>query len=92
MKRSTKVGVCVEAAVAVVTMAVALLTLFRSDWLESAFGIDPDQHSGMIEWLFALALLTASLFFAVNSYRGARVLQRIGRGALTSGPSDETAR
>lgn len=88
MKRTSSVGVCLEAGLAAASMAIALLTLFRSDWLESAFGIDPDQHSGMIEWLFAVALLSVSLSFAADTYRRVHRLQRIGPGARTAGPTE----
>jgi hypothetical protein len=49
-----------------VTLAVAsglflLLTLLWKDWIEIVFGIDPDNHSGSLEWLIVALSAIATL-------------------------------
>jgi hypothetical protein len=39
------------------------LTLFRRDWIEAIFRVDPDQHTGALEWLIVAALLVATAMF-----------------------------
>jgi hypothetical protein len=51
----------VEAALGMLTAVVLVLTLVQRDWIESLFGIDPDQHSGALEWLIVGGLLAATL-------------------------------
>lgn len=50
------------------------LTLLWHDWIEVAFGVDPDQRSGTLEWLivvvFALVTIT-SLAVSAGEWRGA---------------------
>jgi hypothetical protein len=46
--------------VGIATGFLCVTTLLRPDWIE-AFGFDPDQHSGSIEWLIAMASLVVTL-------------------------------
>lgn len=50
-----------EAAIAGVTFAAFLLTLISRDWIETVFGVDPDHHSGTLEWAIVAILLAASV-------------------------------
>ncbi len=45
-----------EVLLAGVCAALALLTFVWPDWIEAAFGVDPDAHSGEAEWLLVLGL------------------------------------
>ena len=45
----------VEAALASLSGAVLILTLVLPDWIETVFGVDPDQHSGSLEWVITAA-------------------------------------
>jgi hypothetical protein len=50
-----------EAPLSVLTAVVLVVTLVQRDWIESLLGIDPDQHSGALEWLIFGVLLVATL-------------------------------
>ena len=56
----------VEAALAALTGALFVLTLFWHDWLE-AFGFDPDNHNGTVEWLIVVALFVLCVVFAFSA-------------------------
>ncbi|GAB3061643.1 ABC transporter permease [Micromonospora schwarzwaldensis] len=49
----------VELAAASLFGALFLVTLVRRDWLE-AFGIEPDNHDGTVEWLLVAGLFVLS--------------------------------
>lgn len=56
----------VEAGVTAASGLCFLMTSIWPDWLEMAFGWDPDHHNGSAEWLVAGALLVISgIMFAV---------------------------
>ena len=42
-----------------------LLTLVTREWIELAFGVDPDRGNGSVEWLVVVAALAASVTFSV---------------------------
>jgi hypothetical protein len=63
-RRRVRARFWVESAVAALTGGLFLLTLFWHDWLE-AFGVDPDNHDGTVEWLIVAAMLALCLVFAV---------------------------
>lgn len=56
----------IETALAALTGALVVLTLFWHDWLE-ALGFDPDNHSGAAEWLIVGALFVLFVAFAVSA-------------------------
>ena len=56
----------VEAGLAALTGALFVLTLFWHDWLE-AFGFDPDNHNGTVEWLIVAALFVLCVVFAFSA-------------------------
>ena len=51
----------VEAALAVLSGVLAAVTLVSSDWLELVFGVDPDHHSGSLEWMIVVIAATLSV-------------------------------
>jgi hypothetical protein len=61
MRRESKTRFWVEAALAGLCALLLLLTLVWRDWIEGVFGVDPDQHSGSLEWLIVVALAAATL-------------------------------
>jgi apolipoprotein N-acyltransferase len=51
-----------KATLAVVAFLFAVITAVWKDWIEIVFRVDPDHHSGSLEWLIvglALALAVA---------------------------------
>jgi hypothetical protein len=60
MSRRLRVRFWVETIAGAVTGALFFVTLIGPDWLE-AFGWDPDQHSGAVEWLIVAGLVVATL-------------------------------
>jgi len=41
--------------------ALGVLTLFWRDWIEAIFGVDPDHHSGSLEWIVVVVLFIIAL-------------------------------
>ncbi|MFI2711485.1 ABC transporter permease [Micromonospora sp. NPDC018662] len=56
----------VELVAASLFGALFLVTLFWRDWLE-AFGIEPDNHDGTVEWLLVAGLFVLSAACAVSA-------------------------
>jgi hypothetical protein len=66
MSKSVRNRFWIETGVAVLTTGLTLLTLLWRNWIEAAFGIDPDLNSGTLEWtvvgvLFVLSLALVAL-------------------------------
>ena len=58
-----------ETGMAIVTSIVFVITLVRNDWIELAFGVDPDSTNGTLEWLIVGVLVVVSItLFALASY------------------------
>jgi hypothetical protein len=56
----------VEAGLAALTGALFVLTLFSHDWLE-AFGFDPDNHNGTVEWLIVAVLFVLCVVLSFSA-------------------------
>jgi hypothetical protein len=52
-----RVRFLLEAGFGGAAAALGVLTLFWRDWIEAIFGVDPDNHSGSLEWLVVAVLL-----------------------------------
>jgi hypothetical protein len=50
-----------EAGLAALCGALALLTAFAHTWIETVTGLDPDHRNGSLEWAIVAALLLACL-------------------------------
>jgi hypothetical protein len=59
----------IKTVVASVAAALAVVTVLWRDWIEQVFGIDPDHHSGSIEWELVICLSLAALLFAASARR-----------------------
>jgi hypothetical protein len=68
MRRGQRVRFWVESALSTAAAALCLMTMLWKDWIEIVFGVDPDHHSGSLEWVIALG----TLLVAVGSGAAAR--------------------
>jgi hypothetical protein len=51
----------VEAVLALLGGVLAATTLLWRDWLEIVFRVDPDHHSGSLEWMIVVIAATLSV-------------------------------
>ena len=65
--RTTRRRYWFELGLAVLAGALAVLTLINHEWIEVAFGVDPDQGSGALEW--GIVFATASSPSSAGSRR-----------------------
>jgi hypothetical protein len=54
----------VELALALVSIVLLIMTLLWTDWIELAFGIDPDAGSGAVEWAIVGLTIVLTLTFS----------------------------
>jgi hypothetical protein len=47
----------IEAVLCGIGAFFAILTIVQHDWIETLFGVDPDQGNGSVEWIVVVALL-----------------------------------
>jgi hypothetical protein len=57
----------IEVALSSICGFLFLLTLAWRDWIERVFGLDPDAHSGSLEWAILIVLLAVTIAFAVHA-------------------------
>jgi hypothetical protein len=72
MERSLRFRFWLEAACASLGSGLLMLTMYRGSWIETLFGVDPDQGSGAVEGLVVttvLAVALASAFGARQEWR-----------------------
>ncbi|MEX1654142.1 MULTISPECIES: hypothetical protein [Streptomyces] len=77
MTRNMRLRGRIETVAAGLCGLLFLVTLVRPDWIEEVFGVDPDQHSGVLEWVIVALALGATLTFSLlarGEYRRARRL------------------
>ncbi|GAA1109805.1 ABC transporter permease [Kitasatospora arboriphila] len=53
-----------EAVLATLSGLIFIVTLAWPDWIEQVFGVDPDQHSGALEWVIVALAFCATIGFA----------------------------
>ncbi len=61
MKSAVRARFWLEAALASLSGFLAVLTVFRGDWIEALSGFEPDRHSGSFEWAIVAGLLLLSV-------------------------------
>ena len=57
---------------AIITVAIGLLTVAWPDWLEALFETSPDASSGALEAVIATVMLLVSVLFALSARRDFR--------------------
>ncbi len=75
MKSALRRRFWLEMSMTIVTCALFVITLVQRTWIEVVFRVDPDNHSGALEWLIvgALFVVVITLFtLARYEWRRAR--------------------
>ncbi len=73
MRNAMRQRFWLETGMAIVTSIVFMITLVRNDWIEVAFGVEPDSNNGTLEWLIVGVLVFVSItLFALASYEWRR--------------------
>lgn len=68
-----------ETGLAIVTGILFVITLVWHNWIEIIFNIDPDQGSGLLEWLVVGALLVVTIvLFVLARYEWRKAQAAIG--------------
>ncbi|MGA5552395.1 ABC transporter permease [Streptomyces pseudogriseolus] len=65
MMRNVRVRAWLETIAALISGILFVVTLIWRDWIERAFGVDPDQGSGALEWAIVAAALCATVVFSL---------------------------
>lgn len=65
MKRDVRIRGWVEAVAAAISAALFLLTLVWPAWIEALFGVDPDEHSGALEWAVVALAVCATILLSL---------------------------
>jgi len=63
MSPQLRVRFWTEAALAALSGVLFVVTIFWKEWIEAIFGVDPDRHSGSLEWAVVTVLLVVTLLF-----------------------------
>jgi hypothetical protein len=58
----------IEAALAVATFALTVVTLVNQEWIEAVFGVDPDHGNGSLEWIMVGVLAVAAVVFGLLAF------------------------
>jgi hypothetical protein len=58
----------IEAALAVATFVLAVVTLINQEWIEAVFGVDPDHGNGSLEWIMVGVLAVATVVFGLLAF------------------------
>jgi hypothetical protein len=75
-----------EVALSVASGLLGLVTLVWRDWIEIVFGIDPDHHSGTLEWVIVFALLLIAVIAGVLARsQGVSFVPRLTTTGVVSG-------
>jgi hypothetical protein len=61
MRRAVRIRFWIEAALALLTAGLFILTLISHEWIEVIFGVDPDGGDGSLEWAIVGILLVATI-------------------------------
>lgn len=65
MRKALRGRFWLETVLAIVTGILFVITLVWHDWAEIIFNIDPDQGSGLFEWIVVGVLLVVTIVLIV---------------------------
>jgi len=71
VKRELLSRLALEGAAALSTV-LSVLTVAWPNWIERAFGVDPDAGDGSLEWLLTAVLLTVAVTLTTLAVRSVR--------------------
>lgn len=69
----------IESVGAALCGVLALLTLVRNDWVEFFFRVDPDAHSGSLEWLVVEVAVTLTFVLSLAARHQWCLSTRLGQ-------------
>jgi hypothetical protein len=69
MKKKLGIPFWSETILGSIAAFLAVLTLAWPDWIEGVFGVDPDHHSGSLEWAIAAGFFVAAIVCAALARR-----------------------
>ena len=67
----------VETVLGLACVVLLVVTLFVPDWIETVFHVDPDQHSGTLEWSIDAALFAAAAVAGVLARHESRLARLV---------------
>lgn len=77
MKRHPRRSFWVDLALAALSIALLVITLMSTEWIENLFSVNPDQGSGALEWsILATSAVIATVFIASAGYEWNRASRR----------------
>lgn len=65
MMRNVRRRAWIETTAAAISGVLFAITLIWRDWIERAFGVDPDMGSGALEWVIVAVALCATVAFSL---------------------------
>ena len=81
----------IESLIAGASLFLGLMTLVWRDWIEGVFGVDPDNHSGAVEWLVVAGLLVVAAVVGAAAHFEWRQLQlALGESPAAQLPQPES--
>ncbi|MEU2042716.1 hypothetical protein [Nocardia niwae] len=69
MKHRLRIQFWIESALALLSAVVLGLTLAWPNWIERLTGLEPDDHSGSVEWAIVAVSAAGFVLFAALSRR-----------------------
>jgi hypothetical protein len=66
-----------ETVMASITGVLFVVTLVWRDWIEEVFGVDPDAHSGSLEWIIVAVCLVSAVVLSSLARSEWRKLQTV---------------
>jgi DMSO/TMAO reductase YedYZ heme-binding membrane subunit len=64
MESNVRARFWLESVLALLCGVLAVVTLVWRDWIERLTGVDPDRHSGALEWAIVAGLLVLTVVIA----------------------------